>query len=59
MLQNHEYIEESQISNNNNNSKIKEIYSYIPQSIPGNESIISNSNNCKTNSLKENQQQVY
>ena len=34
MLQNHEYIEESQISNNNNNSKIKEIYSYIPQSTP-------------------------
>ena len=58
MLQNHEYIEESQISNNNN-SKIKEIYSYIPQSTPGNESIISNSNNYKTNSLKESQPQVY
>ena len=59
MLQNHEYIEESQISNNNNNSKIKEIYSYIPQGTPGNESIISSSNNYKTNSLKESQQQVY
>ena len=59
MLQNHEYIEESQISNNNNNSKIKEIYSYIPQGTPGNESIISNSNNYKTSSLKESQQQVY
>ena len=54
MLQKHEYIEENQISSiNNNNSKIKEIYSETPQSTPGNESIISNSNNYKTNSLKE------
>ena len=54
MLQKNEYIEENQISSiNNNNSKIKEIYSETPQSTPGNESIISNSNNYKTNSLKE------
>ena len=33
MLQKHEYIEENQISSiNNNNSKIKEIYSETPQS---------------------------